>query len=62
MGKAEVYGGQDMEEKNRAINWLNDAVRYFQQEQKQAATRWIAEQHQEREKACKYALRQIETA
>lgn len=38
------------------IKWLANAVEYFQREQPHATTRWQAEQHQEREKACRAAL------
>lgn len=42
------------------IKWLKSAAEYFEREQPNATTRWQAEQHQERAKACNEALVQIE--
>lgn len=47
-------------DKEHTVKWLKNAIEYHQQEQPQAPTRWIAEQHQEREKAIKAALSLVE--
>ena len=49
-------------EREHAVKWLTNAAEYFKREQQHALTQWGAEQHWEREKACRYALDKIKKA
>lgn len=45
-----------MGDREHTIKWLEDAIKHFEFQYMHAATRWVAEQNHEREKACRAAL------